>query len=123
MVDPSLILELLLECELEGVTRLRCCEGMLPLWDASLFAKLEGLRILNLSSCQLTALPTGMSNPQHALVNLPHNCSNLAFLDSSSRQLSGMPRDVPKAQQIFHLATKDHLDHAWFGVHFPGCSG
>ena len=60
VVDPSLILELLLECELEGVTRLRCCEGMLPAWDAALFAKLEGLRILNLSSCQLTALPTGM---------------------------------------------------------------
>lgn len=79
VVDPSLILELLLECELEGVTRLRCCEGMLPAWNAPLFAKLEGLRILNLSSCQLTALPTGMSVSQHALVSLPYNCTNFSF--------------------------------------------
>ncbi len=58
-VDPSLVLQLLLECELEGVTRLRCCEGMLPTWDEALFKKLEGLRILNLSSCQLSSLPSG----------------------------------------------------------------
>ena len=58
-VDPSLVLQLLLECELEGVTRLRCCEGMLPTWDAALFRKLEGLRILNLSGCQLSSLPPG----------------------------------------------------------------
>ncbi len=61
-----MILELLLGCELEGVMRLRCCEGMLPAWDAPLFAKLEGLRILNLSSCQLTALPTGIPTLQCA---------------------------------------------------------
>ena len=62
-MDPSLILQLLLECELEGVTRLRCCEGMLPAWDSALFRKLEGLRILNLSSCQLSSLPPGTSHP------------------------------------------------------------
>ena len=56
---PSLILQLLLECELEGVTRLRCAEGMLPDWDPQLFSRLEGLRILNLSSCQLASLPAG----------------------------------------------------------------
>ena len=62
-VDPSLVLQLLLECELEGVTRLRCCEGMLPTWDEALFKKLEGLRILNLSSCQLSSLPSGTADP------------------------------------------------------------
>ena len=60
-VAPSLILQLLLECELEGVTRLRCAEGMLPDWDPELFSRLEGLRILNLSSCQLSSLPAGSS--------------------------------------------------------------
>ena len=55
----SLILQLLLECELEGVTRLRCAEGMLPDWEPKLFSRLEGLRILNLSSCQLSSLPAG----------------------------------------------------------------
>ena len=58
-VASSLILQLLLECELEGVTRLRCAEGMLPDWDPKLFSRLEGLRILNLSSCQLLSLPAG----------------------------------------------------------------
>ena len=58
-VASSLILQLLLECELEGVTRLRCAEGMLPDWDHKLFSRLEGLRILNLSSCQLSSLPAG----------------------------------------------------------------
>ena len=48
-----------MQCELEGVTRLRCAEGMLPAWHASLLAKLEGLRILNLSACQLLVLPPG----------------------------------------------------------------
>ena len=66
-VDPSLLLQLLLECELEGVTRLRCCEGMLPTWDEALFKKLEGLRILNLSSCQLSSLPSGT---EHLLIDL-----------------------------------------------------
>lgn len=65
-VNPSLILQLLLECELEGVTRLRCCEGMLPTWDAALFRKLEGLRILNLSGCQLSSLPSGTLHLGHA---------------------------------------------------------
>ena len=60
-VASSLILQLLLECELEGVTRLRCAEGMLPDWDSKLFSRLEGLRILNLSSCQLSSLPAGSS--------------------------------------------------------------
>ena len=58
-VAPSLILQLLLDCELEGVTRLRCAEGMLPNWETKLFSRLEGLRILNLSSCQLSSLPAG----------------------------------------------------------------
>ena len=61
-VASSLILQLLLKCELEGVTRLRCGEGMLPDWDPKLFSRLEGLRILNLSSCQLSSLPAGSSH-------------------------------------------------------------
>jgi len=70
-VDPTLILQLLLECELEGVTRLRCCEGMLPAWDAALFMKLEGLRILNLSSCQLSSLPSGIPGRMSRPCKLP----------------------------------------------------
>ncbi len=81
-VAPSLILQLLLECELEGVTRLRCAEGMLPDWDPELFSRLEGLRILNLSSCQLSSLPAGSSrnalSPTTAYTSLaqpqPENC-------------------------------------------------
>ncbi len=56
---PSLLAELLAGCELEGVTRLRCSEGMLPAWDAALFGRLLGLRVLNLSACGLAALPAG----------------------------------------------------------------
>jgi hypothetical protein len=58
-VAPSLVSELLAACELEGVTKLWCAEGMLPAWDAELLARLAGLRVLNLSNCGLTILPAG----------------------------------------------------------------
>lgn len=60
-VAPSLVGELLQACELEGVTKLRCSEGMLPGWEPALFRRLLGLRTLNLSSCGLAALPVGTS--------------------------------------------------------------
>ena len=89
-VDPTLILQLLLECELEGVTRLRCCEGMLPAWDDALFRKLEGLRILNLSSCQLSSLPSGIHRRMSIPCKLPVSAAPIfrtfSCLLSHSRQ-------------------------------------
>ena len=58
-VSPALLEALLHEVELEGVTRLRCAEGLVPPWEPRLLQRLLGLRTLNLSSCGLTALPAG----------------------------------------------------------------
>ncbi len=58
-VAPEFVSELLGACELEGVAKLRCAEGMLPAWQPELFSRLDGLRVLNLSSCGLSALPPG----------------------------------------------------------------
>ena len=41
------------------MTKLRCAEGLLPAWEIALFARLDGLRVLNLSGCGLAALPAG----------------------------------------------------------------
>ena len=59
-VAPEFVSELLAACELEGVAKLRCCEGMLPVWNADLFVRLDALRVLNLSNCALSALPPGV---------------------------------------------------------------
>lgn len=59
-VAPEFVSELLAACELEGVAKLRCCEGMLPVWNADLFVRLDALRVLNLSNCALSALPAGV---------------------------------------------------------------
>lgn len=62
-VAPELVSELLGTCELEGVAKLRCAEGMLPVWQPGLFARLNGLRVLNLSNCALPSLPAGAWKP------------------------------------------------------------
>ena len=58
-VAPALLDALLQEVELEGVTRLRCAEGLVPPWEPRLLQRLTGLRTLNLSACGLSALPPG----------------------------------------------------------------
>lgn len=59
VVAPSLVSELLAACDLEGVSKLRCAEGLLPNWDAKLLGRLAALRVLNLSGCALSSLPAG----------------------------------------------------------------
>lgn len=70
-VAPEFVSELLCACELEGVAKLRCAEGMLPAWHADLFARLDGLRVLNLSSCGLSALPPGGASPPRNTILAP----------------------------------------------------
>ena len=57
--DPSKNLgRLLAECDLEDVQRLKCAEGLAPIWDEALFPRWQSLTTLILGSCGLTLLPS-----------------------------------------------------------------
>ena len=58
--NAALLATLFGELPLEGVTRLRCAEGMVPLWDPPFVGRLQKLRVLNLANCGLATLPVGL---------------------------------------------------------------
>ena len=75
----TLLTTLMGECSLEGLRRLQCMEGLVPLWEANLVSRLADLRCLLLPSCGLAALPSGktataplcMQSPRHNSCILP----------------------------------------------------
>ncbi|BDA47659.1 probable calcium-independent phospholipase A2-gamma at C-terminar half [Coccomyxa sp. Obi] len=97
-VAPEFVSELLAACELEGVAKLRCCEGMLPVWNADLFVRLDALRVLNLSNCALSALPPGIG----ALTNLRE-------LRVSGNKLSGLTSEIGSLRKLHRLVADNNL--------------
>ncbi|EIE23713.1 hypothetical protein COCSUDRAFT_41874 [Coccomyxa subellipsoidea C-169] len=97
-VAPEFVSELLGACELEGVAKLRCAEGMLPAWQPELFSRLDGLRVLNLSSCGLSALPPGIG----ALTNLRE-------LRVSGNKLAGLTSEIGSLRKLHRLVADSNL--------------
>lgn len=58
--SSTLLATLMQECKLEEVWRLRCTEGLVPIWEPSVLDRLHHLRLLNLNHCALPSIPPGV---------------------------------------------------------------
>lgn len=76
---PALLPALLADISLESVQRLKCAEGMVPLWDVGSFHRWQSLTAVNLGGCGLTVLP-GMVGGLGGLVELRLSDNKLTSL-------------------------------------------
>lgn len=95
-VSAALLSDMLHNCDLEGLTRLRFSEGMLQLWEDSLLSRLEALRSLNLSSCGLSAIPSDIGR-----------LTSLRELRMSENIIAQLPKDISKLVHLKRLVA-DH---------------
>ena len=102
----TLLTTLMSECRLEGLRRLQCMEGLVPLWEDGVVERLTDLRCLLLTSCGLATLPPGMkrtSDYRHTASHLAQpfmHCAQNLNLQASSVCIVWLPLDFRKTIEL-----------------------
>ncbi|KAK9861855.1 hypothetical protein WJX84_002096 [Apatococcus fuscideae] len=86
------------EVDLEGVTRLKCSEGLTRIWEDTPGERLACLRVLNLNHCGLTGLPATLGS-----------LTNLRELRLAHNRLSGLPQEIGSLKRLQKLDADHNL--------------
>eukprot|EP00884_Botryococcus_braunii_P003060 jgi/Botrbrau1/12755/Bobra.67_1s0114.1 len=96
--SSTLLATLMGECELEELWRLRCSEGLVPVWEPTVLDRLHVLRILNLNHCALSSIPPGIGS-----------LGTLRELRVAHNKLTALPREIGSLTHLQKLVADNNL--------------